>query len=309
MIPKIIHQIWTQGCDRVPEKTRRYVDKWKDVAAKTNYQYMCWSDNSIKDLLKTYDESLIDIYDSFTLPQQRSDFGRYLLLYIKGGFYLDMDIEPGHESLDTLLDKNKIVTGSGGHSGVTQSFIGAVPSQPMFKDLIEHIRKSYRRKWYECIDVIYVERTTGGKVYAAMIERYRNDVYQIPSDLTPQCNSFDEDCSIGNEKYRNSITITHFDKTWNILLVFQHFITFYRFVMTITAFFLIYLCYSSCSSYGIDILCNLQQAIIGLLILTIFYQLVYYLVMENVCRASVVYFSLLLVCYVSLSKKCNVCKM
>lgn len=304
MIPKNIHQIWTQGCDRVPEKTKKYVDGWKK---KDGYTYMCWSDESIRELLKTYDASLIDIYNSFHLPQQRSDFGRYLILYLYGGIYIDMDIEAGSGSLDSLLDKNKIVTGSGGHSGVTQSFIGAAPSHPMFKDLIEHIRNSYKRKWYECVDVLYVERTTGGRIYVSMIEKYRDDVYQIPPESTPQCNSFEENCSGENVKYRSAITITHFDKTWNILLVFQHFITFYRYIMAVTAFFLLYLCYSNCSSYGVDVLCKLRRYIIGLVILSIFYQIVYYIVMNSVCKSSVVYFSLLLICYVSLSNKCEIC--
>ena len=270
---------------------------------------MCWSDESVKELLQTYDKSLIPVYDYFTLPQQRSDFGRYLILYLYGGFYLDIDIEKGKEEcLDNLLDKNKIVTSSGGYSGVSQSFIGAIPFQPLFKDLIEHIRQSYERYWYEIIDVAYVERTTGGKTYLASIIKYKDDVYQIPPEYTVQCNSFEDYCSNQNEKYSNAYTITHFDKTWNVFLVCQHFVSFYRYVMLSTLFFLLYLAFGKCSSYGMTTLCSLRNIIIFLIVLTIVYFVLSFLIEGKLCRTSLLYFVLLIICYYSLSKKCNICK-
>ena len=152
-IPKIIHQIWTQGCDKIPEKYHKYIDGWKSIK---DYQYMCWSDDTIKELLRNYDESLIQVYDYFTLPQQRSDFGRCLLLYLFGGFYIDIDIEAGNLSLDSLLEKGDFVISSGGEYAnvVMIGFMGSVPNNPIFKDAIDHIRKSYKREFYEIIDMM-----------------------------------------------------------------------------------------------------------------------------------------------------------
>ena len=304
-IPKIIHQIWTQGCDNIPEKYHKYTESWKSTK---DYQYMCWSDESIKELLQKYDKSLIPVYDYFILPQQRSDFGRYLLLYLYGGFYIDIDIEKGKkEFLDNLLD-NKIVTSSGGYSGVSQSFIGATPFQPLFKDLMEHIRQSYKRNWYEIIDVVYVERTTGGKAYLTTLNKYRNDVYQIPHEYTPRCNSFEEFCSNQNEKYTKAYTIQHFDDTWNVFLVCQHFVSFYRYVMVSTLLFLLYLAFGTCSTYGMSTLCSLRNIIILLIILTIIYFILAFIIEGKLCRTSLLYFVLLFICYYSLSKKCSMCK-
>jgi mannosyltransferase OCH1-like enzyme len=300
-IPKIIHQIWTQGCDNIPEKYKKYIEGWKSIKG---YQYMCWSDESIKELLMKYDKSLIPIYDYFELPQQRSDFGRYLLLYLYGGFYLDIDIEKGDMSLDTLLDKN-IITGIGMH-GITQSFMGSVPYHPLFKDLIDHIRKSYERSWYEIIDVIYVNRTSGGKVYKSVVENY--DVYKIPSENTPQCNSFEENCSNKNEKYSNAYTITHYDNTWNLFLLCQHFVSFYRYVMLFTLVFLLYVGFGNCSTYGMSTLCSIRNVIVFLVVLTMIYFILSFLMEGKMCRSSLLYFVLLIICYYSLSKKCSMCK-
>ena len=302
-IPKIIHQIWTQGCDKIPEKYHKYIEGWKNKG----YKYMCWSDESIKELLQKYDESLIQVYDYFILPQQRSDFGRYLILYLYGGFYIDIDIEAGNESLDILLDKNKLVTGIGMH-GIKQSFMGSVPFNPIFKDLIDHIRESYIKKWYDFIDVLYVNRTTGGEIYKTIVERYKDDVYKIQDEnQTPQCNLFDDDCSNKNEKYSKAFSIQHSDETWNIFFIINNFIKFYRYVMLATLLFLIYLVLGNCSTYGINTLCRFRNIIIILMVLTTVYSIFFLLLKGKFCRTSLLYFMVLIICYFSLSKKCTLC--
>ena len=299
-IPKIIHQIWTQGCDNIPEKYHKYTQSWK---SKKDYQYICWSDTTIKELIEKYDKSLIPVYDYFTLPQQRSDFGRYLILYLYGGFYVDIDTEAGNMSLDVLLN-NKVISGVGIH-GIKQSFIGSVPFHPAFKDLIDHIRKSYERRWYEIIDVIYVNRTSGGEAYKSIIDNY-NDVYKIKDKKqTPQCNFFEEDCS--NEKYKEAFCIQHTEETWNVFLICQNFIKFYRYIMISTIIFLIYISFSNCSGYGMKTLCSFRTVIILLSLLTMLYSMCFFLLNAKFCRTSLLYFVLLMVSYFSLSKKCNIC--
>jgi squalene-hopene/tetraprenyl-beta-curcumene cyclase len=109
MIPKIIHQIWTQGIDKVPAKYHSYINGWKSLD-KYGYTYKCWDDDSIKEIISLFDISLIEIYNYFNLPQQRSDLGRYIIIYLFGGFYVDIDIEPTGKSLNSLLDYNFIIS-------------------------------------------------------------------------------------------------------------------------------------------------------------------------------------------------------
>lgn len=301
-IPKIIHQIWTQGCDNIPEKYHKYTQSWKSAKG---YQYMCWSDESIKELLMKYDESLIPIYEYFTLPQQRSDFGRYLLLYLYGGFYIDIDIEKGNLCLDSLLEKGDFVISSGGEYAnvVMIGFMGSVPNNPIFKDAIDHIRKSYKREFYEIIDMMYVERTTGGTVKNLIKDKYQDRVYKIPKDIVYHCESVD-DCMINN----NMIALIHFEKSWNILKYIYIYIVSYRYIMMTTLLFLIYIAVGNCSGYGMTTLCSLRKVMIVLMVLTTIYCIFSLLLNGKFCKTSVLYFTLLMVCYFSLTKKCSICK-
>ena len=300
-IPKIIHQIWTQGCNKIPEKYKNYTDGWKAKEAE-GYQYMCWSDESLIDLIKKYDPSLVEVYTYFELPQQRSDLGRYLLLYIYGGFYIDMDIEASEQSLDILIDKNKIATSLGGFSGVRQSFIGSVSNHPLFKNLIDHIKNSFKRKWYEYLDVLYVQRTTGGMIYKTLLEKNKNDVYEIPNDIVYYCESID-DCFVS----KKMCAMMHFEKSWNIFLYIQRFIVYYKYMMLFTLLFLVYIISGKCNSTVIGSLCDIRTLIKLVIFTTLLYNVLYLLTNGVVCRTGILYFCLLCLSYYSLDKKCNTC--
>ena len=305
MIPKIIHQIWTHGCDKIPEKYKKYTDAWK-LKESEGYQYMCWSDETLINLIKEYDssDSLVEVYKYFKLPQQRSDLGRYLLLYIYGGFYIDMDIEPGDQSLDILTDKNKIATSLGGFSGVRQSFIGSCPEHPLFKSLIDHIKKSFKRKWYEYIEVLYVERTTGGMIYKTLLDGNRSDVYEIPNHIVYYCDSID-DCVV----LRNMCAMMHFEKSWNIFLYIQRFIVYYKYMMFFTALFLLYIISGKCNSNLMESLCNIRSVIKIIIFTTLLYNILYFFINNTFCRTGLLYFCLLCISYYSLYKKCDTCQL
>jgi mannosyltransferase OCH1-like enzyme len=306
VIPKIIHQIWTQGCDKIPEKYKNYTDGWKAKEAE-GYQYMCWSDESLIDLIKKYDPSLVEVYTYFELPQQRSDLGRYLLLYIYGGFYIDMDIEAGDKSLDILID-NKFVIASGGFSTFRQSFMGSCPNHNIFKDAITHIIKTYKRKWYEYeyINFLYVERTTGGIISTILNKNKITNEYTIHSidqKLVFFCENID-DCNIINT---NIIAMMHYEKSWNIFLYIRRFIVYYKYMMLFTLLFLVYIISGKCNSTVIGSLCDIRTLIKLVIFTTLLYNALHLLTNSVVCRTGILYFCLLCLSYYSLDKKCDTC--
>ena len=298
-ISKIIHQIWTQGSEHIPKKYINYVDGWK-AYEKEGYHYICWDDNTLKELIKRQDASLLPVYEYFDMPQQRSDLGRYLVLYYYGGFYIDMDIEPGSVSLNHLLEYD-MATSQGGYSGVRQSFMASKPTHSLFKELIEHIRISYPKKWYDVLNVLYVQRTTGGETYKRIISSYDN-IYRIPNSLVYYCDSID-DC----EMMPSCIAMMHFEPSWNGLLYLQRFMVYYKYIMGITLAFLVYIILGKCNSRGVEMICSIRNVLRGLCIVTFLYLLLS-LAMNGVwCRTGVVYFVLLFVSFVSLREKCNIC--
>ena len=220
MTPKIIHQIWIQGCENLPEKYKNYSDKWK---LQENYQYICWNDKTIRDLINIFDKTLLDSYNYFDLLQQKSDLARYIILYLFGGVYIDMDIEPGNISLDNVLNLNKpLIMAKGGSTIASQNFMVSVKNHPLFKDLINHIKINYKKKWFDIL-TIYVQRTTGGLIYQKLLDNYSNDYIIIPQNLVYRCESID-DCKID----KNIVAMIHFEKSWNILLYSQRFIEYYK---------------------------------------------------------------------------------
>jgi mannosyltransferase OCH1-like enzyme len=297
MIPKIIHQIWTQGCDKVPEKYRKYQDKWKN---KSGYKYICWDDKSIKELIKKFDKSLLEVYNYFELPQQRSDLGRYIILYLFGGFYIDIDIEAGDKSLDEIIYNDFIIARNDYY--IRQSFFGSIPKHIILSRAIEHIRKNYQRRFYEVFDVLFVERTTGGIISKLIKEDFGDSVSYIKPDSVYICESID-DCRMNN----NLIAMIHFEKSWNLLKYLHRFLVFYKYIMILTSIFLILVVFTSCRNKFINYLCTLKNLIILLMITTMIYIVFDFIKNNKLSRDGLVYLGLLIVSYISLSKKCNIC--
>lgn len=102
--PKIIHQIWLQGEDQIPEYFIKYSDIWKNLHP--DYKYMFWDAVSIEELiLKEYPE-----YINYWLNNQehlhRSDYGRIFILHKYGGIYTDFDSYP-LKSINGLFDETE----------------------------------------------------------------------------------------------------------------------------------------------------------------------------------------------------------
>jgi mannosyltransferase OCH1-like enzyme len=95
MIEKIIHQIWIQGRDNLPSKYHNCVNTWLSLEDSA-YKYYFWDNNSIINILDLLPENLKkikDFYLSTSRYDQKADIARICLLYIFGGYYIDVDIE------------------------------------------------------------------------------------------------------------------------------------------------------------------------------------------------------------------------
>ena len=90
MISKIIHQIWFQGEDKIPEKLNNYKNECKKI--NKDYQYYIWDDDMIRRLLKDNYPDYYKTYNAFPLMIQKIDFAKYVILYHYGGVYVDMDV-------------------------------------------------------------------------------------------------------------------------------------------------------------------------------------------------------------------------
>jgi len=86
--PHIIHQIWLQGQDNIPEKYHKNIEQ--NIKHQQSWEYILWDDIKIINLLRNQKE-WIDTYYKLEYLHHKVDFARYIILYVYGGAYIDMD--------------------------------------------------------------------------------------------------------------------------------------------------------------------------------------------------------------------------
>ena len=88
MIPKIIYRSWkTQNFHpKIYKQIKKMLDLNKD------YDQVIYTDEQINDyVLSNYDSEVYKAFNKLTVMTAKVDFWRYLILYQKGGIYLDID--------------------------------------------------------------------------------------------------------------------------------------------------------------------------------------------------------------------------
>ena len=157
LIPRIIYRIWIGG--KIPEKYQKARDFTKKH--NPNYQQIIYNDDDIDNFLKTYyknhsiwGDHIYNAYNKINpkIRAARADFFRYLLLYEKGGIYLD--IKSASRNLDSIIKEDDTFLCSRWHSlhsysigsrlfvnggEIQQWWIAIKPKHELFKILINNI--------------------------------------------------------------------------------------------------------------------------------------------------------------------------
>lgn len=99
-IPKIIHQMWLDknrdNNETYPEKYKRlhYPESWKEKHP--DWTFMFWNTQKVNELIsKTPELAFCEpIFRNRNLPIiERCDLARYLVMYVYGGVYVDLDFQ------------------------------------------------------------------------------------------------------------------------------------------------------------------------------------------------------------------------
>jgi inositol phosphorylceramide mannosyltransferase catalytic subunit len=107
MIPNRIFQTW-KNKDELPRKCAY----WRSTLLETNrnFEFELWDDADNRKFIQENAAWFLAIYDSYGAEIYRVDMVRYFYLYLKGGFYIDLDTE-GLRPLDSYLSHPGIVLG------------------------------------------------------------------------------------------------------------------------------------------------------------------------------------------------------
>ncbi len=90
-IPKMIFQTHTQAYNKLPKIFKENINSIKEM--NPEHQYVYFDSNMRKKfILNTYGENMLKIYNlvNKNYGAARADFFRYLLMYAKGGIYIDL---------------------------------------------------------------------------------------------------------------------------------------------------------------------------------------------------------------------------
>ena len=148
-IPKRIFQI-ALGHEYIKKIPQNIL---KDNLLKINegYTYELLTDSECEDLINTYYPQYRDLYINLERQQYKSDLIRYLSLHKDGGFYVDIDLLP-IDSFDKFTkDWTSFFTIGAHHNGeleMANGFIGSIPNNPIFIDLVEEMKKEYNPSDY-----------------------------------------------------------------------------------------------------------------------------------------------------------------
>lgn len=103
-IPKITHQ--TAATSDLTEPCRNFRRRLQELHP--HWQHRFYDDHACRDLIRQRMPHLLPLYDHYPSAVQRADLFRVVVVYLEGGFYLDLDMEC-HRPLDPLCDHHCVL--------------------------------------------------------------------------------------------------------------------------------------------------------------------------------------------------------
>jgi len=228
----IIHQIWLQGRENVPKKYLNYSNMLKNMNKR--YQHIIWDEKTFYDkILNKYPEYK-KFYEMLPLIHLKVDYMRYIILFIIGGIYVDMDAKPmkSFDSIRNLINKYEtvlcklkrtktesiIITG---HTEVINN--GVIISKPnsiFLKKLIETVQKNIMKYKVEFIlakekrltSTILIDKITGPQVFT-------KNYFSIPKNIRNKKikildSEYFEPCGNTCNPTKNTIIFHEQDMSW-----------------------------------------------------------------------------------------------
>jgi mannosyltransferase OCH1-like enzyme len=202
-IPKIIHQTWKDL--EIPDKWNYASKSCKNI--NNGYVHILWTDEMMEKFTKKVFPDFYPVYMSYEYHIQRCDVFRYLVLYIYGGIYLDLDIGC-KKSFDNLLNYDLIVTKSYDVTACyINSFFMVKPRHPFIGFCINNL-SDYINSHSTFGKHLHVMNSTGPFYLTNMLHKYNlsniNNLYIMPK------NEFSGDCNTCNEnKCNGGVYFTH----------------------------------------------------------------------------------------------------
>lgn len=151
MIPKIIHQT-------APER-HLWKPEWKqcqDTVHKIfpDFRYKLWSDKDLDQLVKDFFPWFYPVFISYPEQIYRVDAARYMMLYLYGGIYIDMDyeiLENFYPYLDPSIP-SVVESPFSNNEKVQNSLMASPPKHPFWLDVLREMASSSTVFFHSVLD-------------------------------------------------------------------------------------------------------------------------------------------------------------
>lgn len=168
MIPKIIWQTYKDPFNQLPKYAKDAAQTWKDL--NPDYKYIYMDDNDCRSfILHEFGEDWLEIFDNYPLGVMKADLWRYMIIYIYGGVYSDLDTIcniPISSWINTNTDMVICIDDDNKH--YAQLAFAATPNHPTLKIVLDLIKERSTIKPYP--DQEYVNKLTGISVWTDAVE-------------------------------------------------------------------------------------------------------------------------------------------
>jgi len=165
MIPKTIYQSWfTQNFHPKIEKNFK-----KHRSLNPDYEFVLYNDDQVEDfILANFDNDIIRAFKSLNIMTAKVDFWRYLILYKKGGVYLDIDSQI-NVKLDSFVrkDDEAIITAETNEGLFVQWALFFSKNHPILEKTINNVVENIQKRKFPN-DIV---NTTGPGVFTNSLKQ------------------------------------------------------------------------------------------------------------------------------------------
>ncbi len=206
MIPKKIYRSWkTQNFH---PKIHKQIKKMLDL--NPDYDQIIYTDEQIHDYVSSnYDSEINKAFNKLTIMTSKVDFWRYLILYQKGGVYLDID-STINSKISSFLNENDdaLITAETNPELFVQWALFFRSKHPILERVIENIVKNINEKRYPN-DIV---NTTGPGVFTKSIQEIHQETFSDSLDWSKINSKYDANFNIEGKDYNYRIYGVDFNK-------------------------------------------------------------------------------------------------
>jgi mannosyltransferase OCH1-like enzyme len=234
--PKNIFQVWYQGCDKIErEDFKINMRNWKEM--NPDWEYNCVDDKFMEKACLQFSKECYNIYKQTKIMHVKIDLARYVILYIYGGMYVDMDayilrplnyskkvmeiIRKYEEETKPIIGLSKIRLNAFESLILSQrltSYNNAImfrsARNPTLRRFIEYVLKQIKSNLESKLDEYFViQNSCGPRIFNKFFGN-RKEIYDTNIEIFNPCVfepcDIGQNCDIGNQ----TIAIHLFERSW-----------------------------------------------------------------------------------------------